>query len=192
MPPKPRITRGMILEAAYALAREKGVDAVNARSIAERLDCSTQPVLYQFARMEDLRREVYRMADEYHTACLMQPAGAEENPLLGMGLNYIRFAAEEKHLFRLLFQSDGLRGMGLTELIDAPEMTELLEMFRQEAGLSQAQTKQVFRAVMLLVHGWASLLANNTMEYEESEIIPVLEMAFEGMVGAMQTGGNEA
>lgn len=191
MPPKPRITRGMILEAAYALAREKGVDAVNARSIAERLGCSTQPVLYHFAHVEDIRREVYRMADEYHSACLLR-TGEGENPLLRMGLNYIRFAAEEKHLFRLLFQSDGLRGMGLTELIDAPEMTELLEMFRQEAGLSQAQTKQVFRAVMLLVHGWASLLANNTMEYEESEIIPVLEMAFEGMVGAMQTGGNEA
>ena len=191
MPPKPRITRSMILEAACAIAREQGAEAVNARSIAERLGCSTQPVLYHFAHVEDIRREVYRMADEYHSACLLR-AGEGENPLLRMGLNYIRFAAEEKHLFRLLFQSDGLRGMGLTELIDAPEMTELLEMLRQEAGLSQAQTKQVFRAVMLLVHGWASLLANNTMEYEESEIIPVLEMAFEGMVGAMQTGGNEA
>lgn len=190
MPPKPRITRSMILEAAYAIARGQGAEAVNARSIAERLGCSTQPVLYHFAHVEDIRREVYRMADEYHSACLLQ-TGEDENPLLGMGLNYIRFAAEEKHLFRLLFQSDGFRGMGLTQLIDAPEMTELLGMFRQETGLSHAQTKQVFRAVMLLVHGWASLLANNTMEYEESEIIPVLEMAFEGMVGAMQTGGNE-
>lgn len=191
MPPKPRITREMILEAAYAIAREQGAEAVNARSIAERLHCSTQPVLYQFERMEDVRREVYRMADAYQTACLMQP-GEDENPLLGIGLNYIRFAAREKHLFRLLFQSDSFQGMGLTQLIDAPEMAEVLGMFQQETGLSPAQTKQVFRAVLLLVHGWASLLANNTMDYNEAEIIPVLEMAFDGMVGAMQMGGNEA
>ncbi|MBQ7850568.1 MAG: TetR/AcrR family transcriptional regulator [Clostridia bacterium] len=191
MPPKPRITRGMILEAAYALAREKGVDAVNARSIAERLDCSTQPVLYQFARMEDLRREVYRMADEYHTACLMQPAGAEENPLLGMGLNYIRFAAQEKHLFRLLFQSDSFRGASLMTLTELPELEGVLGMFRQGTGLTMAQTKQVFRAVLLLVHGWASMLANNTMTYDEAEIIPLLGLAFDGMVSAMKMGGMQ-
>ena len=185
MPPKPRITREMIIDAALAITREEGMEAVNARSIAERLGCSTQPVLYHFAHMEDIRREVYRLADERHTACLMQLEGAED-PLVGMGLNYIRFAAEEKHLFRLLFQSDSFQGQGLIQLTDAPELEPMLAMFRQEAGLTAERTKCIFRALLLLVHGWASMLANNSMTYDEKEIVPTLEMAFTGMVAAMQ------
>jgi hypothetical protein len=39
---------------------------------------------------------------------------------------------------------------------------------------------------MMLVHGYASILANNTMEYNESEIIPMLSMAFMGMIGTIK------
>lgn len=191
MPPKPRITREMILDAAYAIVRQSGVEAVNARSIAERLGCSTQPVLYHFDHVEDIRREVYRMADEYQTACLMQlPEGV--NPMTAIGLNYIRFAAEEKPLFRLLCQSDSFHGQSITELIDAPELDPVLGVFQQEAGLTRAQTKVLFKALFLLVHGYASMLANNTMAYDEAEIVPMLEMAFTGMIGAMKMEGMQA
>ena len=185
MPPRPRITREMILEAAYAIAREKGIDSVNARAIAEALGCSTQPVLYWFDHVEDVRREVYRMADAYQTECLMHPVEGQD-PMTAMGLNYIRFAAQEKHLFRLLFQSDSFRGQSVTALVELPETTPVLEVFQREAGLTLAQTKTVFRSLLLLVHGWASLLANNAMAYDEDEIIPTLETAFMGMIGAVK------
>lgn len=185
MPPKPRITREMILDAAYAIAREQGAEQINARTIAERLGCSTQPVLYHFDHVEDIRREVYRMADEYQTACLMQMP-ENVNPMAAIGLNYIRFAAEEKPLFRLLFQSDSFQGQGIVQLMDTPELAPVLDVFQREAGLTLEQTKQVFKALFLLVHGYASMLANNTMDYDEDEVVPTLEMAFAGMIGAMK------
>ena len=46
--------------------------------------------------------------------------------MLGIGLNYIRFAMEEPHLFRFLFQSDFFDGTMLLELIDAEELTPVL------------------------------------------------------------------
>lgn len=185
MPPKSRITREMILDAAFSIARQEGIEAVNARTIAQRLGCSTQPVLYQFAHVEDVRREVYRMADEYQTARLMQ-LPEDENPMIALGLNYIRFAAEEKPLFRLLFQSDGLGGQGLAALMDQPELAPVLDVFQRETGLNLQQTKRVFMTLTLLVHGWASMLANNSMTYDEREILPTLTMAFDGMIGVMQ------
>lgn len=184
MPPKPRITREMILNAAFAIVRERGMDAVNARTIAESLACSTQPVLYHFDSMEEIRREVYRMADELQTARLMAVAG--QDPMTAIGLNYIRFAAEEKQLFRLLFQSDGFGGRGIHALLEDPEMQPVLEVFQRETELSPEQTKRVFLTLMMVVHGWASMLANNTMAYEEAEIVPVLEMAFRGMIVAVK------
>lgn len=186
MPPKPRITREMILDAAYAVAREQGIDLVNARTISQQLGCSTQPVLYYFNHIEDIRREVYRMADACHTAFLMQlPDDAD--PMISIGLNYIRFAKQEKLLFRLLFQSDQFAGQNIADLIDTPELLPVLDIFQREAGLSPDQTKIVFKALMMLVHGYASMLANNTMEYHESEIVPMLTMAFMGMIGSVKT-----
>ena len=185
MPPKSRITREMILDAAYTLAREHGIDAVNARTISQQLGCSTQPVLYYFKHVEDIRREVYTMADAYHSVSLMQPTD-DENPMIAIGLNYIRFAAQEKPLFRLLFQSDNFAGQNIADLINAPEILPFLEIFQSEAELTPEQAKIVFKSLMLLVHGCASMLANNTMEYNEIEIIPMLEMAFMGMIGAIK------
>lgn len=184
-PPKPRITREMILDAAYAIAKEQGADFLNARTIAQRLGCSTQPVLYHFDHLEDIRREVYRMADSYHSDFLMQLPD-DGNPMMAIGMNYIRFAAQEKPLFRLLFQSDNFAGQNITSLIDTQELLPVLEIFQQEAGLNPEQTKTVFKALLMLVHGCASMLANNTMEYNENEIEPMLDMAFTGMIGAIK------
>jgi len=186
MPPKPRITREMILDAAYAIAREQGAEQINARAIAERLGCSTQPVLYHFDHVEDIRREVYRMADAYQSEYIMQ-LPPDQNPMLAIGLNYIRFAVQEKQLFRFLCQSDSFRGQSITTLTDIPELAPLWEVFRTETGLTPAQAKTLFKTLTMLVHGCASLLANNTMSYDEAEIIPMLDMASTGMIAAMQT-----
>lgn len=189
MPPGPRITREMILEAAYAIAREQGASHINARSIAQRLGCSTQPVLYHFSHVNEIRQEVYHMADAYHSAFLLQ-LSEDQNPMIAIGLNYIRFAATEKPLFRMLFQSDSFCGQSIAALIDAPELMPLLDILQREAALNPVQTKTVFQTLIMLVHGCASMLANNSMQYDEEAIIPMLEMAFEGMIGAIKTKEN--
>lgn len=190
MPPKSKITREMILEAAYAIAREQGADQINARSISQRLGYSTQPVLYHFATMEEIRKEVYQMADAAHGAALMQILEGI-NPMIAIGLNYIRFAYEEKHLFRMLFQSNSFSGQNLAQMLDAPEILPMLEIFQKEAELSMEQVKFVFKALNMLVHGYASLLANNNMEYNEEEVIPMLEVSFMGMIGAFKMEATE-
>ena len=42
--PKQKITKEMILDAAFTLLRTKGHEAVNARSIASQAGCSVQPI----------------------------------------------------------------------------------------------------------------------------------------------------
>ena len=130
------------------------------------------------------------MADAYHSTCLMQ-LPENENPMLALGLNYIRFAAQEKPLFRLLFQSDNFAGQNITDILDDPSLLPFLEVFQSEAGIDLSQAKTVFRALLLLIHGYASLLASNAMEYNEDEIIPMLKMAFMGMIGAINMEETE-
>ena len=118
MPPKTRVTQDMIIDAAIDLMRQSGFESVNARSVAGKLRCSTQPVMYHFSTISNLKRAVYRRADQMHSEYLMDtPPGRD--PILSIGLNYIRFAVEEPQLFRFLFQSGYAEENSLLEMVDS-------------------------------------------------------------------------
>ena len=186
MSAKAKVTREMIVDAAFAIARETGAENINARTVSERLHCSTQPVMYHFATIEELKRTVYTKADRYHSEYLMNIKGPQNGVMLGIGLNYIRFAMEEPHLFRFLFQSDFFSGSTLLELIDAEELTPVLSAMQGALGIDREQTKRVFLTVFLFAHGYASIIANNSLKYDEEVIRSHLERAYRGAVLAAQ------
>ena len=55
MPPKVKITKEMIENASFEVIRERGHENLSARTIAEYLKCSTQPVLYSFRTVDEIR-----------------------------------------------------------------------------------------------------------------------------------------
>ena len=186
MPPKPKIARDMIVEAGFQLLREQGIDALNARSVAARLQCSTQPVMHHFATMEDLKKEVYQKADTFHSDYLMDIDFSSGDPMLSIGLRYIRFAAEEPHLFRFLFQSDQFANTGFLELMSSEDLAPMLAILQAEADLTPQQSRDAFSTLFLTAHGLASLLANNSMRYDEIDCTNILTTVFIGTITAMK------
>ena len=183
MPPRTRITRDMIVDAAVAVVRESGIGNVNARTVARQLRCSTQPVMYHFATIEALKRAAYARADRQHTEYMLRiPPGRD--PILGIGLNYIRFAVEEPQLFRFLFQSGYAVENDLMEMIGSRELTPILAAMQEGSGLDAEKTRDVFLTVALFTHGYASLIANNALAYDEALIAGHLERAWDGAVTA--------
>lgn len=189
MPAKVKVTKEMVAQAAFDIAREAGADSVNARTVAERLNCSTQPVMYHFATIEELKRTVYKKADDYHSEYLMNIKSPKKGVMLGIGMNYIRFAIEEPRLFRFLFQSDFFAGNTLLELIDAEELTPVLSAMQEASGLDSERTKKVFLTVFLFAHGYASIIANNSLSYDEEIIEKHLEQAYIGAISAAKEKG---
>ena len=106
--------------------------------------------------------------------------------MLGIGLNYIRFAIEEPHLFRFLFQSNFFNGTTLLEMIDAEELAPVLLAMQGAVGGSIEQVKEIFLTVFLFAHGYASIIANNSLEYDEELIKSHLERAYRGAILATQ------
>lgn len=182
MPPKAKITKEMIVDTAFEIVRKEGAGKVTARSISEQLSCSTQPVLYYFSTVEDIKKAVYKKADEYHTAYLMNLEMTCENPMLAIGMNYIKFAIEERNLFRFLFQSNEFSGVSMLELLETEELFPMLGMLQNELDISMEAAKEVFTTLFIFSHGYASLYANNTMLYNEQEVIRALDKIFEGAV----------
>lgn len=66
----------------------------------------------------------------------------------GIGLNYIRFAIEEPHLFRFLFQSDFFNGTPLPEMTDSKELTPVISAIQEAVGAkSTEQVKEIFLTI---------------------------------------------
>ena len=186
MPAKAKITREMIIDAAFEIARKTGAENINARTVSQRLNCSTQPVMYHFSTIEALKRAVYVKLDRYHTEYLMNMEKTQKGVMLGIGLNYIRFAVEEPHLFRFLFQSGFVMENSLTEMIDSEELLPVLSAMRETAGLSLEQTKKALLTIAMFAHGYASMIANNALEYDEETVKAHLGQAYRGAILAAE------
>lgn len=182
MPPKAKISKTMIIHAGLNVLRNGGQENLNVRRIAAELSCSTQPVMYHYKSMHDLRTDIYQAADELHTRYILSFAEHTQNPMLTIGLNYIRFACEERHLFRFLFQSDQFHNRSFTELSEADDITPILQLLCKQAGLTVQQAKTIFTALFACVHGIASILANNSIVYDEAYYSELLTTTYKGMV----------
>lgn len=190
MPPKARITKDMIINAAIEIVKQSGYENINARTVSERLHCSTQPVMYHFSTIDAMKRAAYAQVDHLHSAYIMTIL-PEQDPILGIGLNYIRFAVEEPQMFRFLFQSGYAQDHSLPEMIESEELVPILAVMQDGTGLSMEKTKQVFLTVALFAHGYASIIANNGLEYDEKLVAGHLEQAWNGACLAAEQEENE-
>ena len=176
MPKKPTTTREAMIDGAFRLIREQGHEALTVRNLASFLGCSTQPIMYQFPNTDILKDLTYRKTDAFHSEYIL--AGED---LLEMGLRYIRFAEEEPQLFRFLFQSGHFSGLSIEDLIQAPETTDVLAAVSSEEGLTIEEAAAFFEPLVAVVHGYASLIANNGMKYDPDAIQKALLMIANGI-----------
>ena len=97
-------------------------------------------------------------------------------------INYIKFAIEERNLFRFLFQSNEFSGISMLELLETEEFLPMLGMLQSELDISMEDAKEIFSTLFIFSHGYASLYANNTMLYNEQDVIRALDKIFVGAV----------
>ncbi len=183
MPPRVKVTKEMVKDAAFEIVRKSGHENLNVRTIADHLNCSTQPVLYNYRTMEEIRDAAYEKADSFHTEYIM-PKDTTINPMLALGLNYVRFGCEESNLFRFLFQTDKFRGMDMDDLMSDPDLSGVIGIMAAGLGVGETEAGELFRTFFCAAHGLASLLANNAMDYDEEESSKMLESVFYGMIAS--------
>lgn len=172
MPPKQRITREMILERSFVMFCQQGMEAVNARSVAKALNCSTQPIFSYYSGMDDLKSSLEQKARELYKETI---SGAiEKTPgSLGCCRAFIGFAKEQPRLFAHLFLRTG-------ESIDALKMDEALHerMVREESelsGLSPEQTREYLLKLWVFALGLASLMASGYQGFDTERIDGMVE-----------------
>ena len=124
----------MVLKAAAEIVKEGGTEALNVRSLAHMLDCSTQPIYSLFKSMEGLWRALLSEAKRHyrrHIDGYLQRGG---NRYEAYGMGFIGFAKEEQGLFRLLF----LTGRGTPDPFLDDIETEMMTLYRMPEDIAAA------------------------------------------------------
>lgn len=179
MPPKCKFTRGQIVQAALDITREQGIGAVTARSVGARLESSPKVIFSLFRNMEELTAEVLGAAHSLYQSFLAQDmASGQYPPYKGSGMGYIRFAKEEKQLFRLLFMRDRTH----EQISDGKEeMRPILALIEQSTGLCPDDAYLFHLEMWLYVHGIAAMIATSYLDWEMDFVSRVLTDAYLGL-----------
>ena len=186
MPAIAKVTKEMIINAAFEIAKEMGAENINARTVSQKLGCSTQPVLYHFKTIEQVRIAAHKKASEFHINYVTNLSGKYERPMLEVGMRHIQLAIEEKNLFRFLFHSNYNTGVSLSDWLTGENFDSLFPILIKQAKVDEQQAYIIFSQIFLVTHGIASLLANNTMVYDETYCINTLSNAYFGIMNLIK------
>lgn len=179
MPPKYRFTREEMIRAALDLVREGGIAALTARGLGERLGSSAKPVFGLFRNMEEVGQEVLKAADRLYQSYIQEEmAGTKYPPYKASGMAYIRFAKEEKELFRLLFMRDR---SGEQVRDEKEKIRDLLALIRKNTGLSEEEAYLFHLEMWIYVHGIATMLVTSYLEWDMEFVSRALTDGYEGL-----------
>lgn len=168
MPPKAKITKDMILHTVLDITRETGFETVNARSIADKLQCSTRPIFTCYENMEELKKDFLDFAYEYYLQYVSSFSSSEQIiPSLLLPLSYIEFAAEETHLFKLLFMNDmDLNMAEAKDFYNEADNEKRAAAFSETIGVELERAKVIFLDLFLYTHGIAVLTAAGKIAFD--------------------------
>ena len=181
MPRKTVIQKEDIINAAVEIVRKDGYEALNARALANALGCSTQPIFSNFRNMEELTRSIILRSLEIYNGFVANEFRKPHDypPYKTNGMAYIRFAMEEKNLFKLLFMRDRTN-----DYDPAEENTfyDVLPLIMKATGLNREQASLFHFEIWAAVHGIAVMVASSYYNADMGLISGTLTDVYQGLL----------
>lgn len=179
MPPTFKFTREQIVAAALEVTRKNGITGLTARGLAAELGSSAKPIFGLFQNMEEVQREVVSAANTLYQSYIKKGmADSKFPPYKASGIAYIQFAKEEKELFKLLFMRDRT-----DEKIEEnrEEIRPILDLIMKNLGIDENEAYFFHLELWLYVHGIATMIATNYLEWDIEFIDKALTDAYQGL-----------
>lgn len=178
MPPKAKISREEIVLGAIELIRCGNGNNFNARSLAKFLNCSTQPIFSNFSSISELNEEVLVRVYKLYLDFIKAEVESEKYPKYkAYGMAYVRFAKEQKELFKLLFMRDR-KGEEWKYTVD---FNESVEMIMKLNNVSRDKAKIIHFENWICVHGIATMIATSFLTFSYEEISDMITDLYQGI-----------
>ncbi|KAF0218449.1 MAG: TetR family transcriptional [Geobacteraceae bacterium] len=171
-PRNTQFSRDDIVAAAFQLVREEGWNGFSVQAVAKLINSSTMPIYSQFANVRDLEDAVCLKALDLLKERMLTDLTGDR--WIDQGIIYVRFAEEEKFLFRALWDARNVdlskeMGKRFNEFIAATLADYLLFV-----GLDELEVRMIRLTRMMFAQKLAYWLNVNS-NYLKEKGIPELE-----------------
>lgn len=187
--PKQRITKETVVDAAFELAREGGMEQVLVKNIADRIGCSVQPIYSYCKNMEGLRKDVAKRTRQFIQAYTAVRVDADDL-FRSTGNAYMQLAGEEPHLFRIfiLHQREGIAS--LEDLYRAEADPQVAGFIADKLGISMRQARRLHLNMLIYTIGLGTIFSVTMPGIPTDEIAAQQEAACEAFVKQIMREGE--
>lgn len=169
MPAAKKVSKDAIIDAAVDVLRDGGFSSVNARSVAKKLGCSTQPIYFSFQNMDELKTALTERAIQLHIQRVRESLRihkGNDSRYSSYGMGLVKFAAEEKQLFRWLYLDGEQKGPYQNDVL----IPEIIGVIMDEFGYSEDVARRFHQDMIYFTYGLAILANTNHLHLTEVEI----------------------
>lgn len=182
MPTTTRITKEMILNAAFDITRNEGIEKLSNREIAKKMNCSIRPIYYQFKNSEELYKALYNKINSYFYDFIMKNIVDDIPHYKQIGINYIKFAQEETNFFKVLFMSPARDVPNTFVATDKNGFAGVIDAIKLSTYLSDKDIKSFHTKMWIFVHGIATLTVSKSVKFTEEQIRDLLSQEFQALM----------
>ena len=189
MPPKAKYTREEIIEIAFQMARENGIESVVARELGKKLGTSSSPIFTAFKNMEELQLAVRdRAMQEFES--FIKDALNYTPAFKYVGVKMIQFSMQEPKLFQLLYMKEHAETQSFDNLVNelGDTVDVCLDVMQKDYALTRAEAELLFQQVWLHTFGLCVLAANKVCHFTPEEISEMLSLEFQGTLMLIKSG----
>lgn len=191
MPTTIRITKEMILNAAFDITRNEGIEKLSNREIAKKMNCSIRPIYYQFKNSEELYKELYNKINSYFYDFIMKNIVDDIPHYKQIGINYIKFAQEETNLFKVLFMSPARNLPNTFVETDKTGFAGVVAAIKLSTHLSDKGIKSFHTKMWIFVHGIATLTVSRSFKFADEQIKDLLSQEFQALMLLEENPNNK-
>ncbi len=171
MPPKAKFTKEEIIDAALAIVKAEGFEALTSRALGAQLGSSARPIFTVFQNMEEVQQAVIASVKMLYKQYVSKGL-THEHPFKGVGTQYILFSIREPKLFQLLFMTEQPQIPDLSGVLPLIEESyeQILLSIEKDHGLSENSAKKLYHHLWIYTHGIATLCATKMCRFTGDEI----------------------
>lgn len=175
--PKQKITREMVVEAAFQLARKHGLDKVIVRDIAEELGCSVQPIYSYCKNMEGLRKDVMERANVFMREFVISHIDREDF-FRSTGFAYIQLALNEPNVYKMCLINERPDVNSLDSFYNTETNPHVPIFLAEQMGVSVEKAKMLHLNLLIYTRGICTIAANASQKMDIDEISNQITIAY--------------
>lgn len=179
--PKQRITKEMVINAGFEIARKEGMKHVMVKTIADTIGCSVQPIYSYCKNMDSLRQDVAAKTSDFIQKYIAAHIDSKDL-FRSTGKAFIQLAEEEPHLFKIfvLHRREGISS--LQDLYQKETSPQVSEFIARELNISISRAKQLHLHMLIYTIGIGTIFSMTKPGIPLEEIHMQQELACQAFI----------